>query len=141
MTEAKVETITLSVSGSALTALMRDAAERGDIISVFDMIDGDKITVQHIRDVIEGRTEIIGDSVNGLDIRRTDISRPIDVQKRLDAFMKRQKRSAEHDGYEMACGAMARWARSEGWDIVADALENDDWADPKPDDDEEEEEQ
>jgi len=137
MSEAKTETITLSVTGSALTALMRDAAERGDIISVFDMIDGDKITVQNIRDVIEGRTEIIGDSVNGLDIRRTDISRPIDVQKRLDAFMKRQKRRAEHDGYEMACEAMARWARSEGWDVVAETLESGDWVDPRADEEEE----
>lgn len=136
MTEANTETITLSVSGSALTALMRDAAERGDIISVFDMLDGDKITVQHIRDIIEGRSEIIGDSINGLDIQRTDISRPIDVQKRLDAFMKRQKRGAEHDGYEMACEGMARWARSEGYTFVADALESGDWADPNPEEDE-----
>ncbi len=137
MSEAKVETITLSVSGRALTALMRDAAERGDIISVFDMIDGNNITVQHIRDIIEGRTEIIGDSIKGLDIQRTNIEKPIDVQKRLDAFMKRQKQSAHHDGYEMACEGMARWARSEGWDIVAEALESGDWADPKADEEEE----
>ncbi len=137
MSEAKVKSIQLKIYGNAITALMRDAAERGDIITVFKMIDGEWCTAQNILDIIEGRTELIGDNIEGFDIRRTNTKTPIDVQKRLDAFMERKKREGFHEGYDMACEGMARWARHENHNFVAECLESGDWFDPGSDEEDE----
>ena len=51
MSEAKAETIRLSVSGSAITTIIRDAAERGDIVTVFDIAPN--ISVKYLRAILE----------------------------------------------------------------------------------------
>jgi len=134
MSEAKAETIRLSVSGSAITTIIRDAAERGDIVTVFDIAPN--ISVKYLRAILEGRAEIVGEEDSGLTVNFIEDGDLIDIQERFDSFMKRQRESDIREGRDLACEAVARWAKYEGWHIVAEELENETWVDPRAEGDE-----
>lgn len=132
----EVKTIRLTVYGNALTAIIRDAAERGDIITVLDLFPSG-LRVEDIRSIIEGKSEFIGNDVDGFEMRLTDIKTPIDVQKRLDAYVERERREGRNDGFEHACEGIARWLRHEDHDEAAQGVEDQDWFDPGCEDGEE----
>lgn len=137
MSEAKKIEMRLTVYGNALTSIIRDAAERGDIITVLNLMPSE-LSAEDIRNVLEGKSEFVGNDLDGFELQLSGAkSHRIDVQKRLDAYVKRQRQSAYCDGRDETVEALARWARHEGHPDVARDLEGDCWWDPKLEEEEE----
>lgn len=130
MSEPESKPLYMKIHGDALTGLMRGAAERGDIITLFDLIPECLSSVENVRLIIQLQAEIFGDDENGYGIRATTQYPPIDFEALVENREKNLRKGAYRAGYEDALEGITRWAKSEGHTTVADELEDGTWEDP-----------
>ena len=130
MSEPESIPLHMKIHGDALTALMREAAERGDIITLFDLMPGCLSSVENVRLIIQLQAEIFGDDQNGYGIRATTKYPPIDFEALVESRERKLRDGAYRAGYEEATEGITRWAKAEGHSTVANELEDGTWEDP-----------
>jgi len=130
MSEPESIPLHMKIHGDALTSLMREAAEQGDIITLFDLIPGCLSSVENVRLIIQLQAEIFGDDENGYGIRATTQFAPIDFEALVESRETNLRKGAYRAGYEDALEGITRWAKAEGHSTVANELEDGTWEDP-----------
>ena len=68
MTEKKSKPIYIKIHGNALTTLLREAAECGNVTGVLGMWTGELATRENLLAIVERRAELRGNSDSGLEI-------------------------------------------------------------------------
>lgn len=105
------ETMTMMVTGGFVTSMIRQAAERGDVLGVLTMVES--MDIDDLVGVVNGTKEITGDSVNGYTVEDTGR----EARSPMLALERQQKRDlldAQAKDREAMSEAIADWVEITG---------------------------
>lgn len=125
----------ITVHGNALTAIVREIADQGNVVGVLGSLPG--LTCEQALGVVERRKKIEGwsdgtDEAPGFTIVDDQPDLPADVYEFTKRFFERQWEQRRHEEWEKVCEAMSRWLKHEGEDELARQVIDGEWFDPCP---------
>ena len=131
MSEAK--TFRIRVHGNALTGIVREIADRGDVAGVLNALSG--MSTDHALAIIERRSKLEGysdgtDDAPGIEIVDDEPDRPADVYEFTKKFFERKGREERSAGFDDGVEAVSRWLSAEGHSTLSESLECGTWEDP-----------